>query len=105
EEINRHIYYDTDGIREQQNDTVRLCEHCPGYQITSSRGTYSTGKSRVIEAVAIQHSAGKTCQEEARGYYEERKREREGLDVVYLQDKPQDRYYQFSADGEIEILD
>ena len=105
EEINRHIYYDTDGIREQQNETIRLCDHCPGYQIIRSRGMYSTGKSRVIEAVAIHHRACKTCQEEARGYYEERKREREGLDVVYLQDKPQDRYYQFSADGEIEILD
>ncbi|MDR9757625.1 MAG: histone deacetylase [Thermoanaerobacterales bacterium] len=105
EEINRHIYYDTDGIREQQNETVRLCDHCPGYQIIRSRGMYSTGKSRVIEAVAIHHRVCKTCQEEARGYYEERKREREGLDVVYLQDKPQDRYYQFSADGEIEILD
>jgi acetoin utilization deacetylase AcuC-like enzyme len=37
-ESSRHVYYDTDSIREQQQESVRLCDNCPAYQVINSPG-------------------------------------------------------------------
>ena len=104
-ELSRHIYYDTDSIREQQYEDIRLCDDCPGYQVIRSRGMYPYGSSKLIEAIGIHPRACKSCQEEARKLYEEKKKDYQGVDVIYLQDKVQDRYFQYSKDGDVEVTD
>jgi hypothetical protein len=104
-ETNRHIFYDTDSIREQQQEKIKLCRDCPGYQVIRSRGIYPHGNSKLIEAVALHSRACTSCQDEARGRYQELKKDSKGVDVVYLQDKPRDRYFQCSGEEEVEITD
>lgn len=104
-ESTRQVYYDTDSIREQQKESVRLCDHCPGYQVIDSRGMYPNGQTKTIKAVALHPRACGTCQEEARVLYQSMKTNRQGADVIYFQDKPADRYYQLSDREDVEISD
>ncbi|MGI6406974.1 MAG: histone deacetylase [Syntrophaceticus sp.] len=104
-ESSRHVYYDTDSIREQQQESVRLCDNCPAYQVINSRGMYPDGHTKSIKAVALHPRACSTCQEEARALYQSMKKNRKGLDVIYFQDKPADRYYQLSDKGDVEVTD
>lgn len=94
-EDTREIYYDTDNIRERQREQVRLCKHCPGYQLIKSSAVYAHGVQRTIFAVAIPHQACPQCQEDARERYREQSEAPQGLHSVYLQDKPRDNYRQF----------
>ena len=100
----RSIYYDTDNIREVQQEQVRLCKHCPGYQLIRSSATYPRGNQRKVFAVAISNQACEPCQEDARRHYREQIEHPEGLHSVYLQDRPRDNYRQFlvSAGQEVE---
>ncbi len=104
-ESTRQVYYDTDSIREQQKESVRLCDNCPGYQVIDSRGMYPDGQTKSIKAVALHPRACSTCQEEARALYERMKINLQGADVISFQDKPADRYYQLSDRGDVEISD
>ena len=103
-EDKKQIYYDTDNIRESRQERVRLCQHCPGYQLITSSATYAHGNQRTVFAAAIPQQACETCQEEARRYYWEQIEAPQGLHSVYLQDKPRDNYRQFrvSTDEEVE---
>lgn len=103
-EDSRHIYYDTDNIRERQQERVRLCRQCPGYQLIRSSAIYAHGNERTVFAVAIPHQACANCRDEARGHYRERIEAPQGLHSVYLQDRPGDNYLQFlvSANEEVE---
>jgi acetoin utilization deacetylase AcuC-like enzyme len=94
-EDTRSIYYDTDNIRERQQERVRLCKRCPGYQLIRSSATYANGNERTVFAVAIPGRACESCQDEARMYYQERIGSPQGLHSVYLQDRPRDNYRQF----------
>jgi len=103
-ELSKMIYYDTDNIREQQQERVRLCKKCPGYQIIRSRGMHSIARTNTILAISVHPRACSSCQEEARSFYRKIKADPGDLDVIYLQEKPQDRYYQFTpAQQEPEI--
>lgn len=99
----RAIYYDTDHIREQQWEQVRLCKTCAGYQTIKSAGMYPNGTIKTIFAVAIPWQACANCQIEARNLYQENLKNPKGLDFIYLQDKPQDVYYQYKVEEETEI--
>ena len=94
-EETRHIYYDTDNIREKQQERVRLCKHCPGYQLIRSSATHAHGIERTVYAVAIPRQACPHCQDEARERYREQIESPQGLYAIYLQDKPGDNYRQF----------
>jgi hypothetical protein len=42
----KRVFYDTAGIQEQQQDTIRLCDSCSGYRLiesTSTRNPLSAG--------------------------------------------------------------
>ncbi len=100
-EETRMIYYDTDNIRERQQERVRLCSRCPGYQLIRSSAVYAHGNEREIFAVAIPRQACDGCGEEARQHYREEVSRPQGLHSVYLQDRPRDDYRQFKvATGE-----
>ncbi|MDR3175433.1 MAG: histone deacetylase [Desulfovibrio sp.] len=65
----RDIYYDTDGIHEQQNERLRACENCPGLLLIRTRTHYSDWSV----CIHIPRSACPDCASAG----EERKREAE----------------------------
>lgn len=103
-ETNRHVFYDTDNIREQQQERIRLCNDCPGYQVIKSRATHGIGGLSNIKAIVLHRRACPSCQKEARDLYQKLVKNPEGCDVIYLQDKPQDRYHQFNVAKEAEVV-
>lgn len=103
-ERRRTIYYDTDNIREQQMEKVKLCPHCPGYQIITSRGVYPARPEKKILAVALHRNACSRCQEEAAFFYRETVNNPGDIDIIYFQDKPQDTYRQYSVRTEEEVI-
>jgi hypothetical protein len=87
------IYYDTDGIQEQQQETVRLCDDCPGWLRIESRARGGEFGRRRIWAMCIPWAACERCAEEGRSQYHiTARRSAEAYDWIYLQDRPADRY-------------
>lgn len=82
----RNIFYDTDGISESQQESVRVCTDCPGaYKIDSSA---STGFH--ILAVHIPWGACPRCREQGRAWFD--RPGRHNYNAVYLQDMDNDEY-------------
>jgi len=82
----RRIYYDTDGITERQNETIRICSECGGaLRIDSS----SDRRGRVL-AIHIPIKACKACREVGYEWYDSANRE--NFEMVLLQDRPEDKY-------------
>jgi hypothetical protein len=80
-ERSRDIYYDTDGIRERQQERVRCCHKCGGalsIESTSSLGLH-------ILAVHIPRRSCSACRETAMSWYEAGSRGT--FDHIYLQDR------------------
>jgi acetoin utilization deacetylase AcuC-like enzyme len=82
----RHIFYDTDMIRETQKETIRVCPDCAGalrVDSSSSRGIH-------ILAVHIPRKACTACRETAFRWYESA--EWGEFDHIFLQDMFQDAF-------------
>jgi acetoin utilization deacetylase AcuC-like enzyme len=82
----RDIYYDTDGIRESQQEKIRCCKACGGalsIESTSSRGHH-------VLAVHIPRRACGPCRDQGRSWFEEGCGGR--FDRVYLQDRTAGTY-------------
>ncbi|MGB9920683.1 MAG: histone deacetylase [Moorellales bacterium] len=88
----RSIYYDTDQIREYQEEKIRQCDHCPGYTLLSSRARRPGREEVAILAVSLPWQACERCQEEGREEYRRATAMPTGYRYLYLQDKPQDQY-------------
>lgn len=84
----KSIYYDTDGIREGQEETVRICPDCGGAVTIDSRA--DTG--RRIFAVIIPWGACPKCRDFGEETYD--KTRDGGYHWVYLQDKGRDIFLQ-----------
>ncbi len=82
----KHIYYDTDGISEEQEETVLICEDCGGMVTIDSEA--DTG--RHIFAVIIPYLACPRCRQEGEKAFEQADRRR--FSAVYFQDKDRDLY-------------
>jgi acetoin utilization deacetylase AcuC-like enzyme len=83
----RNIYYDTDGIRESQNEQIRICRDCGGalrIESSSDRGFH-------ILAVHIPTNACNNCRETGYEWYQ--KAHADQYDMVFLQDRPADGYH------------
>ena len=81
-ERDRDIFYDTDGIRENQHERVRCCRQCAG--ALSIESTSSLGQH--IMAIHIPRRACKACQKIARSWFEDGASS--GLfDHVFFQDR------------------
>ncbi len=94
----KHIFYDTDGIRESQQETVRICDACPGWLRIDSRARGGRFGQRRIWAMSIPWSACDRCAREARDQYHERvKHPKEPYDWLYLQDVPADAYSRYAV--------
>ncbi|MFZ7112626.1 MAG: histone deacetylase [Desulfatiglandales bacterium] len=82
-----NVYYDTDGIRETQNEKIRFCSDCAGVLGIESRA--STGHS--ILAVHIPRRACRKCQETGRSWFDSAVKGK-SFDHAYLQDRVQGLY-------------
>jgi acetoin utilization deacetylase AcuC-like enzyme len=85
-ERSRNIYYDTDNIQEKQLETIKDCPDCSG--VVKLESTSDRGK-RVL-AVQIPRKACPKCN--ALGYQWYELADIDALDMVLLQDRPQDLY-------------
>ena len=82
----KNIYYDTDGISEQQEETVRVCGDCGGLVLIDSMA--DTG-SRIF-AVIVPGRSCPACRENGETFF--KKTERGRYRAVYFQDRDRDLY-------------
>jgi acetoin utilization deacetylase AcuC-like enzyme len=83
----RNIFYDTDGIRESQNEQIRICQDCGGalrIESSSDRGFH-------ILAVHIPRNACGKCRETGYEWYD--RADIGQFDMIFLQDCPEDHYH------------
>ena len=85
-ERSRDIFYDTDGIRENQHEKVRFCSYCAGALAIESNAS----TRQHIFAVHIPRGACTDCREIGRSWFE--KASRGSFDHTYLQDRVQGVY-------------
>jgi acetoin utilization deacetylase AcuC-like enzyme len=98
------IYYDTDQIREQQEETLYLCGDCPGYFTIASEAVSFRGHYRVY-CIGLPIQACPRCQRGAREHYARmRGSAAHSFDYLYLQDKVADVYRQYDCRDRKEIV-
>lgn len=84
---NRNLYYDTDGIMENQSQKFKVCKRCSGVNTIESKS--DTGYQ--IFAITIPRDACSDCIDE--GYKLYKKNKLDKYFKVYLQDRVNDEYY------------
>jgi len=82
----RSIYYDTDGIQENQNETIRICDDCGG----ALRIESAASRQQPILAIHIPFKACPACQEQGHQWFETANRAQ--FADIFLQDRPADSY-------------
>ena len=82
----RRIFYDTDGIIENQEETIRVCTHCPGAWCIDS----SSDRPRRIFAVHIPRRACPACVQQGMDWFDQGPKG--PYDYAFLQDRPNDAY-------------
>ena len=87
----KFVFYDTDGIKEQQTERLRLCRDCGGYLSIVSQAMHQTGNINNILGLSIPFQGCRVCREEAYAEYE-RAVKRSTFDFIYLQDRAEDLY-------------
>lgn len=90
-ERRRGIYYDTDGIQEEQKEQIYRCSECSGYRTIASKAVLRTGRKQSSYIVLIPHRACSGCQETGLELFNKMKKSKE-YDFVYLQDSENDLY-------------
>jgi acetoin utilization deacetylase AcuC-like enzyme len=88
----RNLYYDTDNIREQQQEYVYYCPNCSGIYQVISQSDRAYGRNYCIKGISIPMYACSVCEEKAYEMWERDKKENM-YDIYYLQDKKNDRYF------------
>jgi acetoin utilization deacetylase AcuC-like enzyme len=84
----RHIFYDTDGIHEAQEEKIRVCPDCAG----ALRIDSASDRNVRILAIHIPVGACHNCKTLAYEWYD--KPGRRSYDHVFLQDRSEDKYLQ-----------
>jgi len=87
----RNIYYDTDNIREQQQEYVYYCPDCPGIYQVISQSDKTFDRSYGIKGISIPMYACSKCEEFAYEMWQREKNEKV-YEFYYLQDKKNDQY-------------
>lgn len=86
DERTRNIFYDTDNISETQNEKIRVCPDCSG----TIRIDSSSNKGFHILAVHIPRKACNTCKELGYKWYDSA--DAGSYDMIFLQDRTEDKY-------------
>ena len=90
------IYYDTDNIREEQQEYVKICDSCPGFIEMQSKAAAGAFSSRRVKIFSLPHRCCSNCREEAREKFFAFKHKGSGkFDGVYWQDRSR---------GELEMI-
>ena len=97
------IYYDTDGIQEQQMETLRLCPDCPSYLAIDSQARFHGGHDNRVYCVSIHRQACPKCLSFATELYEALKKRHDRHDSIHLQDKVNDRFLCYDCHSGQEI--
>ncbi len=93
---NRSIFYDTDNLMDEQEETIYRCSSCSGYRlIESSVETFYRGKTKIY-AVTIPRNACENCINAAFEKWQE-KIKSDDYDFVYLQDLKNDIFKRHPA--------
>lgn len=80
------VFYDTDNIVEEQQETIRICDDCGGaWKIDSN-----SDRGRRILAIHIPRAACPTCIGQGRQWYDENRGG--AYDRIFLQDRTTDQY-------------
>jgi acetoin utilization deacetylase AcuC-like enzyme len=81
---NKSVYYDTDGINEEQRETVRICDDCGGLVTIDSRANFMDR----IFAVIVPRQSCPTCRRKGEEIFEST--EKRPFAHVYFQDRDKD---------------
>jgi len=94
----KNVFYDTDGIREKQIESVRMCpdKNCPGYMTIDTNAVRGYGSVETGFGVFVPLFACKQCQREAREEYASRKND-SAYNYIYLQDGPANDFRLYST--------
>ncbi|MBF0118532.1 MAG: histone deacetylase [Desulfobacterales bacterium] len=91
----RHVFYDTDGIFENQYERIRICQECAGVlQIDSS-----SDRGRRIFAVHIPIKACHVCKEMGYQWFDSAKVS--AFDKIFLQDRVKDEFFEKSRNSQV----
>jgi acetoin utilization deacetylase AcuC-like enzyme len=82
----RNIFYDTDGIHESQQEQIQVCPDCAG----ALRIESSSDRGITILAVHIPRKACSKCREIGYEWFDSAKANL--FDLIFLQDRPNDKY-------------
>ncbi len=85
---NRDIYYDTDNIHENQNETIIVCDHCAG----ALRIESSSNLGKRILAIHIPRKACSGCKNQGYEWFQSADPKR--YNHIFLQDRTEDKYLQ-----------
>jgi acetoin utilization deacetylase AcuC-like enzyme len=92
----KRIFYDTDMIKETQDESVRMCDKCQGYMTIASTAQRGYGILNSVFCISLPRSACSSCREDALEEFEEHKEDRK-FNYVYLQDKQKDTYHSYDT--------
>ena len=88
----RSVFYDTDGLREQQRVNLRTCPECCGFRTIASSASQKDGNRYTVFCVSLPAACCKVCADEARSALEDTE-SRSGYDYIYLQDRVKDEFW------------
>ncbi|MDD4335623.1 MAG: histone deacetylase [Desulfotomaculaceae bacterium] len=94
----KHIFYDTDYIEENQTEQLRLCDNCPGYLVIDSDAKHGYSRSGRALCISVPHAACGRCRGEAAELYGLSRKDSQ-YDYIYLQDKHDDIFYRYTTDS------
>ena len=84
----RNIFYDTDGIQEQQEESITICDDCAGALRIDSK---ASGRNHIL-AIHIPVNACTKCQAQGHQWYETASLDQ--FDQIHLQNRVDDDYQQ-----------
>ncbi len=97
----KHIFYDTDYIEENQVERLRICNNCPGYLLIDSEANHGHSKSGKVLCISVPFTACGACRSEAAGIYAQTKKSAQ-YKYIYLQDKTADMFFSYNTENQIE---
>lgn len=100
----QHIYYDTDGISEEQLVRLRMCPDCAGYRIIRSSARHSGWENYEVFCIAVPTYGCPRCQAEGQRIYQEMCKKPGIFDHIYLQDRVDDIYRGFNTGRQAETV-
>ncbi|NLU50000.1 MAG: histone deacetylase [Syntrophomonadaceae bacterium] len=94
----RSIFYDTDYIHEDQQETLRMCPDCPGYWTIDSQAVHQMGDNSRVYCISVPLRGCPDCQRDATELYEKMTANPDRrFDFIYLQDRVDDVYRQYDC--------